>query len=91
MATQTNPEDGITVRTITTANSRSRFLVPPLSTWGSTVRAAWQRNKGPGLVVLAQLFASLMNAATRLLETESGQMQTFQVHAKLRLTKLTQG
>lgn len=49
------------------------------------MRATWQRNKGPGLVVLAQLFAGLMNVTTRLLETESGGMQTLQVSAKISL------
>lgn len=54
------------------------------------MRAVWQRNKGPGLVVLAQFFAALMNVTTRLLETESGGMQTLHVNANSRLTNLPQ-
>lgn len=72
------------------ANDRQRSLVPTLSKWGGTVRVAWQRNKGPGLVVLAQLFAALMNVTTRLLETESGGMQTLQVSPNSHLTNLPQ-
>ena len=82
--------DGTTMKTRTSANNRHRSLVPPLSTWRSTVRSAWQRNKGPGLVVLAQFFAALMNVTTRLLETESGGMQTLQVRATSRWTNLPQ-
>ena len=77
--TQIDSEDGTSLRTMTAASHRPGLLVPPPSTWLGSVRTAWQQNKGPGLVVLAQLFASLMNAATRMLETESGRMQTFQV------------
>ena len=84
---QSDQDDGTTVRTSTAANYPQRSLVPPLSKWGSTVRVAWQRNRGPGLVVLAQFFAALMNVTTRLLETESGGMQTPQVSANSRLTQ----
>lgn len=82
--------DGTTMKTGTSANDPQRSLVPPLATWGGTVRSAWQRNKGPGLVVLAQFFAALMNVTTRLLETESGGMQTLQVSAISRWTNLPQ-
>lgn len=85
---QSDQDDGTTVRTSTAANYPQTSFVPPLSKWGGTVRVAWQRNKGPGLVVLAQFFAALMNVTTRLLETESGGMQTPQVSANSRLTNL---
>lgn len=85
---QSAREDGPAMRTPTEADGRRRSLVPLLSAWGAIVRVAWQRNKGPGLVVLAQFFAALMNVTTRLLETESGGMQTLQVSANSRLTNL---
>lgn len=87
---QFDREDGTTMSTSTSTNYRQRSPVRPLSPWRGTVRAAWQRNKGPGLVVLAQFFAALMNVTTRLLETESGGMQTLQVSANSHLSNLPQ-
>jgi hypothetical protein len=51
--------------------------------WRGTLGALWIRNKGAILVLLAQAFGSLMNVATRILETEGAHgraMHPFQVH-----------
>ena len=48
-------------------NSRSR--VPPQTLKGR-VQALWYRNKGLFLVLISQLFGTLMNITTRLLEME---------------------
>jgi hypothetical protein len=50
--------------------------------WRGTLGALWIRNKGAILVLLAQAFGSLMNVATRILETEGAHgraMHPFQV------------
>ncbi|KAH9818203.1 EamA-like transporter family [Teratosphaeria destructans] len=52
----------------------NEHLPPPtdLSPWGwrSRLRAIWIRNKGLSFVLIAQIFGTLMNVTTRLLEIE---------------------
>ena len=60
--------------------SRSPALSP--KTWKEAVRLFWARNKGLSLVILAQLFAVMMNVTNKVLETDgtSGPgMHPFQV------------
>lgn len=86
---QSDPGDGAPGRSRTTAD-RPESLRPPPSTWKNTVRAAWGRNRGPGLVILAQLFAALMNVTTKVLETEGHGLQAPQVCVKFRLASIAQ-
>src|SRR5436305_6877986 len=55
-------------------NGTSRLQSPSATTrqhgWRSRPRALWIRNKGAVLVLLTQAFGSLMNVATRMLETD---------------------
>lgn len=48
----------------------SPALPPTRKSWRTTLHASWIRNKGLALVLLAQIFGTLMNVTTRLLETE---------------------
>ena len=60
----------------------SQSPAPP-KTFKERLKAAWVRNKGLALVLLAQVFGTLMNVTTRLLETEGDGgkgMHPFQVH-----------
>jgi len=43
---------------------------PGLNLWRGRVERFWRRNKGLGLVLLSQVFGTLMNVTTRLLEME---------------------
>jgi hypothetical protein len=59
----------------------SKSPAPP-RTVKSTLKAFWTRNKGLALVFLAQLFGTLMNVTTRLLEIEGNNgkgMHPFQI------------
>lgn len=47
----------------------SRSPAPP-KTWKDRIHASWVRNKGLALVLVAQIFGTLMNVTTRLLEVE---------------------
>jgi hypothetical protein len=55
-------------------NGTSRLQSPSATTpqhgWRGTLSALWIRNKGAVLVLLSQAFGSLMNVATRILETD---------------------
>jgi hypothetical protein len=54
----------------------------PLQKTGAWLSAFWNRNKGPLFVLLSQLFGTLMNVTTRLLELEGNNgkgMHPFQV------------
>jgi hypothetical protein len=56
--------------------------VPPQRDRRGTTNALWIRNKGVVLVLLSQAFGSLMNVATRILETDGAHgkaMHPFQV------------
>ena len=56
---------------------------PPRGSWRGTIDFFWIRNKGAVLVLLAQAFGSLMNVATRILETDGAHgkaMHPFQVY-----------
>jgi hypothetical protein len=69
---------------VNTGTSRRPSTSPttPQRGWRGTLGALWIRNKGAILVLLAQAFGSLMNVATRILETDGahGQaMHPFQV------------
>ena len=60
----------------------SRSPAPSPRTWRDTIRLFWARNKGLSLVILAQLFGSIMNVTIRLLEvsgTSGPAMDPFQV------------
>ena len=60
--------------TVPSAGLRYSSLSPaPARTWKGKVDEFWIRNKGLALVVLAQFFGVLMNATTRLLETDKSQ------------------
>ena len=48
----------------------SRLQMQPPS-WKFKVSASWTRNKGLAMVVLSQLFGTVMNVITRLLERDS--------------------
>ncbi|KAF2398955.1 hypothetical protein EJ06DRAFT_531262 [Trichodelitschia bisporula] len=60
----------LTPRHSHTYRHASRSLSPPTKpgTWRASASAFWKRNKGLALVLLAQVFGTLMNVATRLLE-----------------------
>jgi hypothetical protein len=66
--------------------SRSRAL--PSSIWGSVksgLNRFWIKNKGVALVLVSQIFGTLMNVTTRLLEVEGNNgsgMHPFQVWRK---------
>ena len=60
--------------------------------WRGTLDSLWIRNKGAILVLLAQAFGSLMNVATRILETDGAHgkaMHPFQVPAPQSVTNTT--
>ena len=64
----------------------SSISPPPTRTYKSWCHAFWGRNKGMTLVMVSQFFGALMNAFTRMLETEQNGhgMHTLQVgHAYL--------
>ncbi|KAK4904590.1 hypothetical protein LTR66_017887, partial [Elasticomyces elasticus] len=48
----------------------SSVFAAPSKTWKGTLRASWVRNKGLFLMLIAQVFGTLMNVTTRLLEVE---------------------
>ncbi|KIW05156.1 uncharacterized protein PV09_03707 [Verruconis gallopava] len=48
----------------------SRSPAPPRGKVGKKLQEFWARNKGLGLVLLAQVFGTLMNVTTRILELE---------------------
>lgn len=48
----------------------SRSPVPTPRTWGGSIRLFWTTNKGLALVLFSQLFGTLMNVTTRMLEIE---------------------
>ncbi|KAF2117672.1 hypothetical protein BDV96DRAFT_597567 [Lophiotrema nucula] len=50
-------------------DGRTRSPAPP-RTWKGKVRLSWTRNKGLVLVLIAQVFGTLMNVTTRMLEVE---------------------
>jgi hypothetical protein len=71
------------------SNGTIRLPSPPPSPaplrrgWRGTLSSLWIRNKGAILVLLAQAFGSLMNVATRILETDGAHgkaMHPFQVY-----------
>ena len=74
-----------TARLLTLSSSGrllSRSPAPSPRTWRETIRLFWARNKGLSLVILAQLFGSIMNVTIRLLEvngTSGPAMDPFQV------------
>ncbi|KAK4173497.1 putative AAA family ATPase pontin [Triangularia setosa] len=51
----------------------------PASASPRSCLAFWEKNKGPILVVFAQLFGALMNVSARLLELEGDGMHPFQI------------
>ena len=66
---------GASVRSISTSPA-------PVRTWKDGPNVFWARNKGLALVILAQLFGSVMSLTTRLLVTEGAHghaMHPFQV------------
>ena len=66
----------------------SRSPAPLPKTWRETIRLFWARNKGLSLVILAQLFGSIMNVTIRLLEVDGASgpaMDPFQVRPTLPL------
>jgi len=50
-----------------------RPLVPGPGLWRERLKHSWIRNKGLALVLLAQVFGTLMNVTTRLLEMEGNE------------------
>lgn len=68
----------------------SRSPAPPRS-WRGRIDAFWVRNKGLALVLISQLFGTLMNVTTRLLEIEGNNgkgMHPFQVREGARFLDL---
>jgi hypothetical protein len=64
------------------ARPPSTSPVPPQNGRRGTLSTLWIRNKGVVLVLLSQAFGSLMNVATRILETDGAHgkaMHPFQV------------
>jgi hypothetical protein len=58
-------------------------------TWKTVLKGFWHRNEGLLLVSFSQLFGSLMNVTTRLLELEGEGMHPFQVlFARMGLTTI---
>lgn len=72
-------------RLLSGASARSTSRSPaPVRTWKDRSNMFWGRNKGLALVILAQLFGSVMSLTTRLLETEGAHghaMHPFQVRS----------
>ena len=72
-------------RLLSDASARSISTSPaPATTWKDRPTVFWARNKGLALVILAQLFGSVMSLTTRLLETEGAHgraMHPFQVRS----------
>ena len=67
----------------------SPFPVPKMEdrTWRGAMWRWWDRNQGLVMVTLSQAFGALMNITTRLLETEAGGIDPFQVlFARMSLT-----
>lgn len=57
------------------------------TTWKGKAVASWARNKGLVLVILSQLFGTMMNVTTRLLEMDGNHgpgMHPFQVGSPIR-------
>lgn len=55
--------------------------------WRTRLQTFWNRNEGPVLVAVSQLFAALMNVTTRVLELEGEGMNPFQLlFARMALT-----
>jgi hypothetical protein len=73
------------------ARHASKSPAPP-TTFKSRIEASWTRNKGLALVLLAQVFGTLMNVTTRLLEVEGNNgkgMHPFQIlFARMGITVL---
>ncbi|KAF2704863.1 hypothetical protein K504DRAFT_461112 [Pleomassaria siparia CBS 279.74] len=46
-------------------------------TWTQKIKKAWIANKGPALVLIAQVFGTLMNVTTRILEMEGNNGQGY--------------
>lgn len=59
----------------------------PPKTLKGKIHASWTANKGLALVLIAQMFGTLMNVATRILEMEGNNGKTF--HAIQRFNSLT--
>ena len=82
--------EGRTGRPFTLSAEGNRLAsLPPAAprptTWKRKAKASWASNKGLALVMLAQLFAVMMNVTTRLLEmdgTHGAGMHPFQVCRK---------
>lgn len=63
------------------ARNASQSPAPPKG-WRDRIKAGWVRNKGVLMVVLAQVFGTLMNVLTRMLELDGNNgkgMHPFQV------------
>ena len=54
----------------------SRSPAPP-KTWKGKIKSAWTTNKGLALVMISQVFGTLMNVTTRLLEMEGNNGQGY--------------
>ena len=64
---QIRPSRRTSVATAAPYGSRSK------SEWRARLQASWVRNKGLAYMLLAQIFGTLMNVTTRLLEVEGNQ------------------
>lgn len=62
-------------------------LAPPKTLKGK-IHASWTANKGLALVLIAQMFGTLMNVATRILEMEGNNGKTFYVNQRFNSLKI---
>jgi hypothetical protein len=70
----------------------SRYTPRPPRTLKGRVQALWYRNKGVFLVLISQLFGTLMNITTRLLEMEGNDgAKTINISSKVANCPIRQG